>query len=267
MRSLELFNHLEKAWYLISRAQEGPWKGEPAHGGVNPDWQELAKRWRDAYNKIWERCLGKPKLVKLSPEEREELRTQVDQALKGEPEQPIVTNYPTTWDIEPPIRQFIDPLSQLIGPAGEHNSQSEFVQPDPEDFCRSCGANVPPIDGEGTCPKCDPEGCAKNQAKLNFHVLPSPLLSPGEVPTPTYYVFPDDEDASHTYLLERAPDKKEVQLKKAQIEDDHIHIPLLTLDTLVLTTIAGYIEAKGIKKIKVVLNPPHHVGVMIVRDR
>jgi hypothetical protein len=27
------------------------------------------------------------------------------------------------------------------------------------DFCKSCGADIPPRPGEGTCPRCDPEGC------------------------------------------------------------------------------------------------------------
>ena len=36
------------------------------------------------------------------------------------------------------------------------------------DFCRCCGARIPPIDGEGTCPQCDPEGCRKHQEKLEL---------------------------------------------------------------------------------------------------
>jgi|APSaa5957512622_1039677.scaffolds.fasta_scaffold14591_2 hypothetical protein len=27
---------------------------------------------------------------------------------------------------------------------------------DKTEFCRNCGANIPPREGEGTCPKCDP---------------------------------------------------------------------------------------------------------------
>jgi hypothetical protein len=33
------------------------------------------------------------------------------------------------------------------------------------DFCMACGASVPPMIGEGTCPKCDPAGCALNAIK------------------------------------------------------------------------------------------------------
>lgn len=33
------------------------------------------------------------------------------------------------------------------------------------DMCLACGANVPPIIGEGTCQKCDPKGCAENEVR------------------------------------------------------------------------------------------------------
>jgi len=37
-----------------------------------------------------------------------------------------------------------------------------FVLPErATEFCRHCGACIPPRVGEGTCPKCDPEGCKK----------------------------------------------------------------------------------------------------------
>lgn len=43
-------------------------------------------------------------------------------------------------------------------------------------FCRHCGANRPPRAGEGTCPKCDPEGCKENARRnavpyLEEHVI------------------------------------------------------------------------------------------------
>jgi hypothetical protein len=31
------------------------------------------------------------------------------------------------------------------------------------EFCRYCGANIPPRLGEGTCERCDPEGVKKNK--------------------------------------------------------------------------------------------------------
>jgi hypothetical protein len=34
------------------------------------------------------------------------------------------------------------------------------------DFCRFCGASVPPRIGEGTCERCDPEGVKKYQEVL-----------------------------------------------------------------------------------------------------
>lgn len=33
------------------------------------------------------------------------------------------------------------------------------------DFCKFCGAGIPPKYGEGTCIKCDPKGVAANIAK------------------------------------------------------------------------------------------------------
>lgn len=33
------------------------------------------------------------------------------------------------------------------------------------DFCRYCGAGIPPRLGEGTCEKCDPEGVKNNDKK------------------------------------------------------------------------------------------------------
>ena len=30
------------------------------------------------------------------------------------------------------------------------------------EFCRYCGANIPPREGEGTCHKCDPVGVAEH---------------------------------------------------------------------------------------------------------
>ena len=35
------------------------------------------------------------------------------------------------------------------------------------DFCRSCGASVPPRFGEGTCKQCDPEGVKNHVAKTS----------------------------------------------------------------------------------------------------
>ncbi len=38
------------------------------------------------------------------------------------------------------------------------------------DFCSYCGANKPPIEGEGTCGYCDPEGTKRNKEKNeNLH--------------------------------------------------------------------------------------------------
>lgn len=33
-------------------------------------------------------------------------------------------------------------------------------------FCIHCGANIPPIVGEGTCKECDPEGCRLHADRL-----------------------------------------------------------------------------------------------------
>lgn len=58
-----------------------------------------------------------------------------------------------------------DRLERLIAQFEVEGKGSAFT----EDFCRNCGANIPPITGEGTCPECDPEGCAKHGRDLqNF---------------------------------------------------------------------------------------------------
>jgi len=36
------------------------------------------------------------------------------------------------------------------------------------DFCRCCGANRPPIPGEGTCPECDPEHCERGWINFTY---------------------------------------------------------------------------------------------------
>jgi len=41
--------------------------------------------------------------------------------------------------------------------------------PKERDFCIYCGATIPPIAGEGTCSKCDPEHCGGNMTKENFN--------------------------------------------------------------------------------------------------
>jgi hypothetical protein len=36
------------------------------------------------------------------------------------------------------------------------------------DFCRACGASIPPRKGEGTCEVCDHEHCYKGKIKHYF---------------------------------------------------------------------------------------------------
>ena len=42
------------------------------------------------------------------------------------------------------------------------------------DFCRYCGASIPPRNGEGTCHKCDPNVEAKMAFKPVVHYRPTP---------------------------------------------------------------------------------------------
>lgn len=51
-------------------------------------------------------------------------------------------------------------------PTCECSTECYFDKGLVRDFCQSCGANVPPKRGEGTCIKCDPEGVINNPLNI-----------------------------------------------------------------------------------------------------
>lgn len=67
-----------------------------------------------------------------------------------------------------------------------------FVDHGAVPFCSYCGALIPPREGEGTCPRCDPEGCAAHAANLRDACADSPCNRCGGSGTDPRSNRPDD---------------------------------------------------------------------------
>lgn len=60
---------------------------------------------------------------------------------------------------------FEPPTQDELWAAGQRfldMQQAAELPGDNQDFCTSCGADIPPRSGEGTCPVCDPDGAKHN---------------------------------------------------------------------------------------------------------